>query len=270
MSITMARGEFFGRSVAAGNWGELSLSETRYARGAFLPWHRHEDAYLTFVLAGGYRERVQHETRTCGARSLVVHPAGDTHEDDFAERPSRCLNVVLGASFARRFGDALARGVVVEDVAVSSFGARVAAELRCGDDAAPMIVEGLLLELFGMLSRRTGAERRMPAWLVEARSLVEQRWRSKWSLAELADDVGVHPVHLARSFRAHFGVTVGEHVRALRIAHARERIAAGDALSVVATDAGFADQSHFTRAFVRAAGLTPAEYRRRAKPGPRR
>ncbi|HEX8155259.1 MAG TPA: hypothetical protein VF698_19150, partial [Thermoanaerobaculia bacterium] len=101
MSITMARGEFFGRSVAAGNWGELSLSETRYARGAFLPWHRHEDAYLTFVLAGGYRERVQHETRTCGARSLVVHPAGDTHEDDFAERPSRCLNVVLGASFAR-------------------------------------------------------------------------------------------------------------------------------------------------------------------------
>jgi AraC-like DNA-binding protein len=30
----------------------------------------------------------------------------------------------------------------------------------------------------------------------------------------------------------------------------------------IALDAGFADQSHFTRAFRRYAGLTPAQYRR--------
>ena len=257
--ITLQRGAFFGRSVAAGQWGELSLSETRYARGAFLPWHRHEEAYLTFVLAGGYRERLAGETRLCAPRSLVLHPAGDTHEDDFAERPSRCLNVVLGARFAAMLG----RGGVIEDAAVSSFGARLAAELRRADEAAPLVAEGLLLELFGTLMRRGDEDgRRLPAWLREARSLVEQRWRSNVGLTDLAETVGVHPVHLARSFRTHYGVTVGEHVRALRIAHARERIAAGDALASVASEAGFADQSHFTRCFTRAMGVTPAAYRR--------
>lgn len=269
MSILLRSGEFFGRAVAADVWGELSIAETRYAPRAFLPRHRHEAPYLTFVLAGGYREQLAAETRTCGARSLVLHPAGDTHEDHFAERPSRCLNVNVGAAFLGRLGgaaDSLHRGGVVDDEAVASYGARIVAELRCADAAAPLIVEGLMLELFGVLARRTSAARGATrAWLTEARALVERNWNGTIVLSDLAQMVGVHPVHLARSYRTQYGMTVGEHVRALRITHARERIAAGDTLTTVAHDAGFADQSHFTRAFVRAVGITPAEYRRRLR-----
>lgn len=272
MPITLKRGEYFGRSVAAGAWNGLVLSETAYARGAFLPRHSHEEAYLTFVLDGAYRERADSETRTCAARSLVVHAPGEAHENDFAERRARCLNVDVSSSFAARLGDAsrvLARGGVIADAAVASIGHRAAAELRRGDAAVPLIVEGLVLELFGLLARRDEAPRRTPAWLAEARAIVERDFQRKIVLAELAEDVGVHPVSLARGFRRQFGMTVGDAVRQLRIAYARERIGAGVALHVVAAEAGFADQSHFTRAFTRMTGIAPAAYRRAVHRVPR-
>src|ERR1044071_707595 len=115
--------EFFGRVVGAAAWAPFRISETRYARGAFLPRHRHEESYLTFVLAGGYRER----------------SAGP-----------------------------LDRGDVVAGVDVAGIASRLAAEMRVADAAAELIVEGLLLELFGTVARGARDERRTPLWLAAA------------------------------------------------------------------------------------------------------
>jgi AraC family transcriptional regulator len=258
---------FFGLSVASADFPHFRLSETRFARGAFLPRHRHDDAYLTFVLAGAYRERAGAEMRDCHARSLVVHPEGETHEDDFTSQPARCLNAVLAPSFVKRLGSAagvLDHGCVIAAPQMAMIGGRVSAELRAPDDASPMVIEGLLLELFGLLVR-SDSTRKTPAWLTEAHAILGRTFAQKPSLNEVAEEVGVHPVHLARAFRAHYGLTIGEHVRALRIAFTRERIAAGVSLSVVAAEAGFADQSHFTRTFARLCGVAPAAYRRRLR-----
>jgi AraC family transcriptional regulator len=264
MAIILERGEFFGRVIAAAQWEPFRVSETSYARGALLPLHRHEESYLTFVLAGGYQERSTRRTQACAARTVVLHPAGDTHEDDFSERPTRCLNVVVAPSFASRLGDAatpLHRGDVAEGNEVAALGARLSAELRRADHASPLIIEGLLLELFGTLSR-SSSDTNAPRWLSEALAIVQRRFAEKMTLAEIAEAVGVHPVHLARAFRRHVGTSVGEHVRALRLTFAREQIAAGVPLTDVAARAGFADQSHLTKAFTRAHGVGPAEYRR--------
>jgi len=268
MAIVMERGEFFGRVVGSAEWEPFRIRETRYARGAFLPRHVHEESYLTFVLAGGYRERSNGRTRSCAERSLVLHPAGDTHEDDFAERPTRCLNVVVAPAFTARLGDAAAplqRGDVVAGSAVASVGTRITAELRRADAAAPLIVEGLLLELFGALSRVVPDDRRTPAWLEEAHGLIARRFAEKLRLADVAAAVGVHPAHLARAFRRRYGVSVGERVRALRLEWARDEVARGTALATVAAQAGFTDQSHFTKAFTRAFGAPPSDFRRRLR-----
>jgi AraC family transcriptional regulator len=264
MAIVLGSGEFFGRVVTAAQWEPFRMSETRYARGALLPWHRHDESYLTFVLAGGYRERSARQTQSCAARSIVLHPAGETHEDDFSEQPARCLNVVLAPSFTARLGAAavpLERGGVVEGPHVASIGARLAAELRRSDTASQLMVEGLLLELFGTLVR-SSAESQGPAWLEEADAVLRRRFTEKLSLGSLAEIIGVHPVHLARAFRKRYGMSVGERVRTLRLELAREQVIAGMPLADVATAVGFADQSHFTKAFTRAYGASPAEYRR--------
>jgi AraC family transcriptional regulator len=260
--LTLERGRFFGRAVAAARCGEFTMAETRFARGAFLPWHTHAEGYLTFVLAGGYHERLRTSTRACAARSVVLHPAGDTHEDDFGEQSARCLNVVLAPAFAKRVGE---REGVVASEEIAGIGRRLSAELTRNDDASALIVEGLLLELFGMLSRQETASSRVPAWLREVHAIVTRDFARKLSLEELAGSVGIHPVHLARAFRKHFGTSVGERVRALRIAHVRERIAAGAPLARIAAEAGFADQSHLTRAFQREVGMSPSAYQRSAR-----
>jgi AraC family transcriptional regulator len=268
MAIVLNRGEFFGRVVAAAQWEPFRMSETRYARGTFLPWHRHEESYLTFVLAGGYRERSAGRTRTCVERSVVLHPAGDMHEDDFAERPTRCLNVIVCPSFTARLGAAAAplhRGDVIDGTHVSAIATRISAELRRRDTVTGLIVEGLLLELFGTISRAVPDGRRTPPWLAEAHAMIGRRFAEKIALGGVADAVGVHPAHLARAFRRRFGVSVGEHVRALRLEAARAQISGGVPLAKAAAQAGFSDQSHFTKAFSRAFGVAPSEYRRRLR-----
>jgi len=40
MAIVLNRGEFFGRVVTAAQWEPFRMSETRYARGTFLPGDR--------------------------------------------------------------------------------------------------------------------------------------------------------------------------------------------------------------------------------------
>jgi AraC-like DNA-binding protein len=77
---------------------------------------------------------------------------------------------------------------------------------------------------------------------------------------------GVHPVHLTRVFRLHYGTPVGAYVRGLRLDWAAGRLtASGQCIAEIALQAGFYDQSHFTRAFKRRFGLTPRAYRRAAQ-----
>jgi AraC family transcriptional regulator len=83
------------------------------------------------------------------------------------------------------------------------------------------------------------------------------------TLDQLANTCGVHPVHLARSFRHHYGCTIGEYIRELRVDFVCRRMRLSNApLAEIALAAGFADQSHLTRLFKDRMGLTPSEYRR--------
>src|SRR5438034_8794997 len=69
---------------------------------------------------------------------------------------------------------------------------------------------------------------------------------------------------LARAFRWHYGCTVGEYIRQRRVEFACHRLTGpDDRLSVIAFDAGFADQSHLTNTFRRLVGMTPGAFRTR-------
>ena len=136
-------------------------------------------------------------------------------------------------------------------------------ELAQTDDAAPIALQALTLELIALTMR--GEQRRFhrpPPWLVRVKERLDAEFARRFSLAELARDAGVHPVHLAAQFRAHYSCTIGELVRRRRIEFACERIRAGErSLLDIALEAGFATQSHFSRVFRAALGVTPTEYR---------
>jgi AraC family transcriptional regulator len=264
VTSTLRGGELLGSLIAQRTLGHFNVSLKQYDDAAELPWHVHQEPYVTFVVDGRYRERLPSGWRDCTPRSLVVHPAGERHADVFEVGRSRCLDIRFDADWLRALGgrgDAFGRPDVVRAPAAAAIGARAVRELRRDDPFSPMVFEGLMLELFGELARH-GERDAAPSWLGEVRSVIAKRFTEKLALKELAAMVDVHPVHLARAFRRHYGCTVGDVVRDLRVEHAKRRIAAGATLSDVALEAGFADQSHFARTFRRISGVTPATFRR--------
>lgn len=102
----------------------------------------------------------------------------------------------------------------------------------------------------------------VPAWLLEAEDRVRGRFRERLVIEDLACEAGLHPGYFGSRFRKVVGVNLHALVRKLRVAWCLERLAeAGLGLSAVAHRAGFADQSHFTRAFTREVGMPPGSFR---------
>jgi AraC-like DNA-binding protein len=81
------------------------------------------------------------------------------------------------------------------------------------------------------------------------------------SLAELAALSGVSRFQLLRGFARQVGITPHAYLVQRRVRLARKLLAYGHTLAQAAVQAGFADQSHMTRAFVRQLGITPGRYR---------
>ncbi|HAI29586.1 MAG TPA: AraC family transcriptional regulator, partial [Thalassospira sp.] len=82
------------------------------------------------------------------------------------------------------------------------------------------------------------------------------------SLDDLANATGLSKFQTLRDFTRATGLTPHAYLIQRRIDLARTMIKSGDTLADIASAAGFADQSHLNRHFVRAFGLTPGRYAR--------
>jgi AraC-like DNA-binding protein len=107
---------------------------------------------------------------------------------------------------------------------------------------------------------------RNPSAADRARDLLVSACVKPPSLQMLADAVGANRFVLLREFRRRFGVPPHAYVVLLRLERARRLIGRGSGIAAAAQLAGFADQSHLTRAFGRTLGISPAVYRRRVWP----
>jgi AraC family transcriptional regulator len=82
------------------------------------------------------------------------------------------------------------------------------------------------------------------------------------TLRNVANSAGVHPVYFAAVFRRFNGCSVGEYMRRRRIEYARKLLGNPKIpLAQIALEAGFADQSHFTRTYKRFTGRAPSQDR---------
>ena len=80
------------------------------------------------------------------------------------------------------------------------------------------------------------------------------------SLAELAAIAGFSAFHLVRLFKAATGLPPHGYRLQRQVQHARRLLAVGIPPAEAALEAGFADQSHLTRHYVRAYGVGPGAY----------
>jgi AraC family transcriptional regulator len=255
--------------------GGFTLTEGIHAGGSFLPWHTHPGPTICYVLEGGFTEYSGHSAVTCTPTTLKVMPAGERHCDRFDRGGARGLLIEAAPSRVesiRPYSGLLEELVWFHGGVLAAIAHRVHREFRRMDEAAPLAIEGLLLELLASASRRRGepVSGTPPAWVGEARDIIHADPVRRRTLTELAAQVGVHEVTLARAFRRAYGCSVGEYVRRLRIERAVEELGHTDRpLAEIALGAGFSDQSHFSNVFRRHTGISPSSYRRAVRPSQR-
>jgi AraC family transcriptional regulator len=136
-------------------------------------------------------------------------------------------------------------------------------EVEASSARDDLAVESLLAEILSFAARSAQRESRgAPPWLPRILDKLRTEHCRRLTLDELAREARVHPVHLSRVFRRCVGEGIGEHVHRLRVRTACERLLAPlVSLSEISFGTGFADQSHFTRAFRKITGMTPAAFR---------
>jgi AraC-like DNA-binding protein len=98
--------------------------------------------------------------------------------------------------------------------------------------------------------------------LAKVVAFVSGHYHETLEVADLAAHVGLSASQLQREFSRYFSITPTDYIREVRIGMARHLLEISDAaVSQIACDCGFFDQSHLTRHFKKVTGMTPLKYR---------
>lgn len=266
MENWLTRRGFYGRPLSRWEVDGLKFTETEYAAGVQLPKHSHDQSYFCITIQGSYRESYDRRMQLCTPNTLAFHPAGAAHLARFGKSNARTFNIELLTVMIERLRECritLDRPLYLRQGSTSWLALKLYAEYKSMDACSALVIEGLFLQIVAETSRNLDGKvgRKPPRWLKDARDFVHDNFSESLSLKTIASTVGIHPVYLATAFHQHYGVTVGDYVRNLRIDFACTQMLRGDqSLSDIAVAAGFCDQSHFSKTFRKFLGMSPSNY----------
>jgi AraC-like DNA-binding protein len=237
----------------------------RFRGQAFSP-HRHDTYAIGVTLSGVQTFRYRGEQRYClPGQCHVLHPdethdGGPATDAGFSYRivyiaPSLLQQALDGKALpflpdpivkSRAFLEELLHGAMdmeepVDETRCVDIGVSVAALLQVVSNGQETATSSLPLSSLQRVRDLIAADPTVPR---SARELEAVANLDRWTLA--------------RQFRAAFGTSPSRFRTMRRLDHARSMMRTGRSLAETALEAGFADQSHMSRQFRRAYGLTPA------------
>jgi AraC family transcriptional regulator len=148
----------------------------------------------------------------------------------------------------------------------------IRAEVDAGCPSGKLFAEGISLALLSRLRTRYAANVEPPRaprvlsrqQLQRTVEFIDANIGTDLSITRLSAQLGMSPYSFAKLFKAATDNAPHDFVLSCRIRQAEMLLATAMSLSEVALAVGFASQSHFTEAFRRRTGRTPAQARRRA------
>lgn len=239
--------------------------------GRSFPRHAHDQFGIGLLTGGAQRSWSGIGAVEAAAGDAITVNPGEMHDGlpvGGRARTWRMLyadpSVVTGEIEGELSGQVEFGRPVMRDPVLAERLACLFAAITASAPARLAVEEGVLRVVVRGL-RRHGARRPSPPPAASPVTAALQRLHDApehpISLAELAALSGVSRFQLLRGFARATGTTPHAYLVQLRVRRARVLLAAGAMPAEAALAAGFADQSHLTRAFVRQLGVTPARYR---------
>ena len=234
------------------------------------PRHAHDHFGIGVIAFGAQRSWSGIGSVEAGAGDTIMVNPGEMHDGmplDGRARGWRMLyldpDVLARQTAAEAVGPIEITRPAAGDPVLAGHFAGLFAQVTASVPDALAVDEALLRSLMLVL-RRYGLGRPVaggPSPVVaKALERLDAAPETPVSLAELAALAGVSRFQLLRGFAREVGVTPHAYLVQRRVRLARQLLAAGLPPVQAAGEAGFADQSHMTRAFVRQLGVTPGRY----------
>ncbi|MDE1180830.1 AraC family transcriptional regulator [Paraburkholderia sp.] len=254
----------------------LILSTARFAEFRFEP-HFHLDCHIALVTSGAQRQSFRGESLLLSRGAIQLMPPGEVHDGIAGADQSYTLHTFrLSPALLDGFGEEITgthaspspAPAVIQDSRLADQLLNIHATLQQAP-ADRMLNETYVLELLEALfarlkqpSPQTITGNLSALQLRVVREFVDAHIADKIVLEDLSHLIGLERFRFLKQFKRSVGMTPHAWLLRLRLEKAVALIRANRNLPMtdIAHAVGFFDQSHFTRAFRHAYGVTPARF----------
>ncbi len=234
-----------------------SLSYVEVPAGTSVAQHDHATQHLCIVLSGGFEENGSNGSQVLGKGRLRLSPPARRNLK-FGNTATTCVIAEVSSDWAPQLTrPAYAPTPYWLDQALP----RLYAADGQNNELFQYESDLLVTDLVSWLTKADRRDEYPPPWLRKAREFIRESTNAHRVL-KLADDAGINRVHFSRCFQTHFGLSMITYVQRLRALRAMTLIRDENlSLAEVAIQAGYCDQSHFSRAIKQFFGSTPGALR---------
>ena len=219
--------------------------------------HAHDWPMLSIFVMGDYANRTEMGEKVFDGPSAVLYRAKAAHRNVIGAVGFEQLEIEFDPHW-------LGRSVLPSAPVTRWTGGLAAAEAKklatfCVSEISEEHLRSFVRRF--VESARARPDLEQPKWL----HAIKRRLRAKVipSVADLAEEIGLHPSYVGSAYRKACGGRLQETVARIRVERAARQLRETDtSFAFAALEAGFCDQSHMNRSFGRVLGRPPSAVRR--------
>ena len=238
------------------------ISLVYYPSNLYLTKHAHDVAQVSLLLSGSAHEINQRSSECIGPGKVRLKPYAYQHENTFGPLGALYLSINLQHDHAElrdSFSD-LINTEASSANALLNFQPLLTLFFQHTGQLSSQSVVRIEETIADTLSALTPTARKqinhVPQWLKQAReALIE----TDLTVQDIAQQLGIHRVHLSRLFKRYFGCTISRFRHAIRVQECIHQLVRTRAQSLASLDHQFSDQSHMNRSFKSLVRTTPTQ-----------
>lgn len=259
----LKKGQYFGHSNFKKSFEGITITDTEYTHQR-VDWHRHENPYFTFLLQGKLIEENHQESYYLSPGGLLFHNWQDAHRNLKHPGFTRGAHLEINQQWIAHAGinlSSIEGSLKVEHPKIKYLLTKVLLEAKLNDAYHQVSIELLVLDILSTLHRNLERrERKPPPWFKKLEEWIAENRDHKLTLQQVSAAIGIHPVHLSRTFHQYYGMTFGNYCRNIRLNRAVSLILSKKhSLTEVAYLNHYFDQSHMTASFKEKFQLSPRQ-----------